>query len=285
MLAFASWNVLGTSSFTFKDQGVNIIINIFFNTSVNAARGIAMQVNNIVSSFTNNFLMALRPQITKQYAEGKISESASLVYAGCRYSAYLVIVIGVPLMINMDYLLSLWLGTVPPYTPAFLHIILIATLFRTIQLPLITAIHATGKIRFSQLIISIVNFSEIPLAYLILAMGGNPYMSMLPTIFTAFLGTLVYLVCLRKLVSYYDMAFFVRQVLCRVIPIAFGSYIFSRLANSYFIAPNLLTCLTSCCISVLIVISIIYLFGISAHEQHILKTQISKAIHRLYRKQ
>ena len=92
MFAFAGWSIIGNLGFSFKDQGSNIILNLFFGTAVNAARGIALQVNGIVSNFSYNFTMALNPQITKQYAAGNVEESAKLVYAGCRYSFYLSLI-------------------------------------------------------------------------------------------------------------------------------------------------------------------------------------------------
>lgn len=103
MFAFAGWSIIGNLGFSMKDQGSNIILNLFFGTAVNAARGIAMQVNGIISNFSNNFTMALNPQITKQYAAGGTKASMELVYLGCRFSFFLLLMIVIPVFINMDY--------------------------------------------------------------------------------------------------------------------------------------------------------------------------------------
>ena len=174
MFAFAGWSVIGNLGFSFKDQGSNIILNLFFGTAVNAARGIAMQVNGILSNFSNNFTMALNPQITKQYAAGDVESSMKLVYAGCRYSFYLLLLITIPVMINREYLLKLWLGNVPEYTSQFLMLVLISTLINVMASPIVTALQATGRIKVFQITICIIMLSELPLAYLILKNGGKP---------------------------------------------------------------------------------------------------------------
>ena len=125
MFSFAGWSIIGNLGFSLKDQGSNVVLNLFCGTAINAARGVALQVNGIISNFSNNFLMALNPQITKQYATGDIPKSIQLVYAGCRYSFYLLSIISIPVMVNLDYILSLWLGIVPPYTKEFLFLTLI----------------------------------------------------------------------------------------------------------------------------------------------------------------
>lgn len=119
MFSFAGWSVLGNLGFSFKDQGSNIILNLFYGTSINAARGIAMQVSGLVSTFSSNFSMALYPQITKQYAGGNVESCLNLVYSGARYTFYLLTLVSIPFLINVDYVLKLWLGDVPQYTSIF----------------------------------------------------------------------------------------------------------------------------------------------------------------------
>lgn len=241
-----------------------------------------MQVNGIVNNFTNNFLMALRPQITKQYAEGNVSRSVSLVYAGCRYSAYLVLIIAIPFMINIDYILRLWLGVVPQYTSLFLQIILISTLFRTMQLPLISAIHATGRIRFSQIIVSVVNFLEVPGAYLILKKGAAPYMAMCPTVLVALIGLNVYIFSLRKLVSNYDVKYFVDNIVLRISIISLLCYFLSKYMYDLFI-EGILSCIITSGIAILITGSVIYFIGITTEERKLVKVKAEILFQRIVR--
>ena len=107
MSGYAGWTALGSLGFSFKDQFSNIILNGFFGTAINAARGIAMQVNSAITSFATNFFMAISPQITKQYAAGNLEQSQKLVYAGSRYSFYLLSILTIPVIINIDYILRL----------------------------------------------------------------------------------------------------------------------------------------------------------------------------------
>ena len=119
MFSFAGWSVLGNLGFSFKDQGSNIILNLFYGTSINAARGIAMQVSGLVSTFSSNFSMALFLN-NQQYAGGNVESCLNLVYSGARYTFYLLALISIPFLINVDYVLTLWLGNVPEYTSIFL---------------------------------------------------------------------------------------------------------------------------------------------------------------------
>lgn len=119
MFAFAGWSLVGNLGFSFKDQLSSILLNLFFGTVVNAARGISVQVGSLINSFSANFMMAMNPQITKSYAVGDLYRSKELVYAGCRFSFYLLAVISLPIMINITYILNLWLVEVPQYTDIF----------------------------------------------------------------------------------------------------------------------------------------------------------------------
>lgn len=155
MLSFVGWGMLANFGVSLRLQGANILLNIFFNPAVNAARGIAMQVNGIVINFSNNFLMALNPQITKEYANGNIDRTITLIYAGSRYSFYLLSIISLPMIVSIDYLLKLWLGIVPEYTNIFLKLTIVAALIDTMTYPMVTATYATGVLRRITIIISL----------------------------------------------------------------------------------------------------------------------------------
>lgn len=131
--------------------------------------------------------MALNPQITKQYAGNNIQQSVNLVYAGCRFSFYLMMLISIPFILNKDYLLCLWLKNVPQYTSLFLQLTLIAASIEIMSYPLTTALQATGKIKQVQISICFIMLCELPAAYFILKNGGAPHMTMYPTIIASFL--------------------------------------------------------------------------------------------------
>lgn len=174
MFGFAGWNFIGSSSALLRDQGGNILINLFFGPAVNAARGIAFQVNTATQNFIASFTMALNPQITKSYASNNYDYMMKLVFKGARFSFYLLLILTLPIFLNTNYILKLWLGIVPEYTIQFIRLILVFTLSESISQPLITAQHATGKIKNYQIIVGGLQMLNLPIAYLALKNGAIP---------------------------------------------------------------------------------------------------------------
>lgn len=174
MFGFAGWNFIGSSSALLRDQGGNILINLLFGPAVNAARGIAFQVNTATQNFIASFTMALNPQITKSYASNNYDYMMKLVFKGARFSFYLLLILTLPIFLNTNYILKLWLGIVPEHTIQFIRLILVFTLSESISQPLITAQHATGKIKNYQIIVGGLQMLNLPIAYLALKNGAIP---------------------------------------------------------------------------------------------------------------
>lgn len=277
MFSFAGWSVVGNLGFSFKDQVANVILNIFFGTVVNAARGVALQVNGIISGFSSNFIMALNPQITKQYATGNTQNSMNLVYAGCRYSFYLLALVSIPIIINMDYILKLWLYKVPEYTSEFLRLALVAALINSIAQPLVTALQATGKIKVFQISICIVMLLELPLSYMILYFGGKPYMAMYPTILVTFIGLFTRFIILKKLVPTYKLTYFTFIIVVKNIIIGIICYIISTFIHNMF-NTTLIGVIINSLISCIITFIIIYLLGISNKEREAINKKIKLSL-------
>lgn len=278
MFSFAGWSVVGNLGFSFKDQGSNIILNLFFGTIVNAARGIALQVNGIICNFSNSFTMALNPQITKQYAAGNIESSVKLVYAGCRYSFFLLLLITIPVVINIDYLLELWLGIVPEYTSQFLILSLVAALINVMSPPIVTALQATGEIKLFQIAICIVMLSELPLAYLILYYGGKPYMAMYPTIIIMVIGLIVRFVLLKRIIPVYQLHYFIVRILGRNFFVGVICFALSLWIRKFF-NQDLLNLIITSILAVITSSIFIYVIGLSLKEQIKIKTLIINKIH------
>lgn len=266
MFAFAGWSIVGNFGFSFKDQAANVILNLFFGTVVNAARGVALQVNGIIAGFSSNFMMALNPQITKQYASNDIENSMKLVYAGSRYSFFLLAFIAIPVMINLDYLLKLWLGTVPKYTSEFLFLALVVALINSMSQPLVTALQATGKIKIFQISICIIMLCELPLAYIILYFGGKPYMAMYPTIFVVFVGLFARFVILKRQVSVYKLRYFTFSIVGKNILLGIICFVVAYYMHKAF-PVNFGTFIFTSIMACLIVASVIYIFGITRNEK------------------
>lgn len=274
MFSFAGWSIIGNLGFSLKDQGSNVVLNLFCGTAINAARGVALQVNGIISNFSNNFLMALNPQITKQYATGDIPKSIQLVYAGCRYSFYLLSIISIPVMINLDYILSLWLGIVPPYTKEFLFLTLITALINSMSGSLVTAMQATGRIRNFQIVICIIMMCELPMTYITLKMGYKPYWAVIPSIIVITLGLIARFLLLKQLVKSYSIHYFMLHIVLRNIAIAAGCLILSLYISQYWEGNDFISFIFTSLIAFIITILGIYLGGMTSQERLFISSKI-----------
>ncbi len=174
MFIYAGFDMVGNLSVLAQGQGLNILLNMFFGPAVNAARGIAYQVQGAVTQFSGNFMTAVKPQIIKQYATGKIKEMMQLVIQSSCFSYYLMLLIVMPICLEADYILTLWLGEYPEYTISFLRLILVLCMIQTLKTPRTTVFHATGKILLPNLVVGTILCLALPGAYVVLKMGGGP---------------------------------------------------------------------------------------------------------------
>lgn len=151
MLSFSFWDFLGQICASLNGTLISILINIFFNVRLNAAQGVASQVQGKVASFVGNFMMAANPQIVKSYAANDIKRFFELIYGMGKHSAFLFLFLALPVFMECEYILSIWLEEVPPYTHIFLRCIMLLYLFRIIAQPIIRGVHATGDVKFLNL--------------------------------------------------------------------------------------------------------------------------------------
>ncbi|MCS2640798.1 lipopolysaccharide biosynthesis protein [Bacteroides ovatus] len=188
LFGFATWNFIGSASSIFRSQGVNIILNLFFGPVVNAARAISMQVNNAINGFVGNFMTALTPQITKAYAQGNYTYLLQCIYRGSKFSYYLLYFLSLPVFIETDYILRLWLVNVPESTVGFVRYILLFSLVDTYSRALINANNATGDIKVYQIVIGSLNLTVLPIAYFALKMGASAESTVLVSVFVSLVG-------------------------------------------------------------------------------------------------
>ena len=174
IFAFAGWTMNGNLAVIGYTQGINVLLNIFFGPAVNAARGIAVQVQNVTRQFCTNFQMALNPQLTKSYATGDYTHMHQLLKVSSKFSFYLMLLISLPLMLEAPLILKWWLGIVPEHTVSFLRMILCTGLLLALSNPIIVSVHATGKLKRFQLIEGTMLLSIVPIAYLLLKLFHIP---------------------------------------------------------------------------------------------------------------
>lgn len=224
MFSFAGWSFLGNMGFSFRDQGLNIILNMFFSVAMNAAKGIANQATGALNGFTAYFTMALNPQITKSYAAGDTDGMVKLMFRGCKFSFLLLNMIVTPVIICCDELLHLWLHNVEEFTIGFLRIMLVAVLVDSMASPIVTALQATGRIRRFQIAIAIVMVSCLPLAWLWLEIDAYPYAVVFVALLSSVVALLTRLYLLREQIQFSVRGFLIKTVL-RSYPVAILSAI------------------------------------------------------------
>lgn len=272
--AFSGWNFIGSTSGILRDQGVNVLLNIFCGTAVNAARGIATQVNCAVSNFSQNFLTAVNPQIIKNYAADQREQSFSLAFSAAKFAFFILLLPGVPLLLNTPLVLSIWLKEVPDYAAVFTQLSIIMVLSEVISLPLITIMLANGNIRMYQIVVGGIQLLNFPLSYLALKLGFAPESTYVIAIACSLLCLAMRLIMLRRqtglsIGQYMKLVFF---RVCLVSAIVSGVMIpLNRIFQCNF---GGLVC--SSLTSVVIVGLIVYLFGCTKGERSIVIAKVKQ---------
>lgn len=175
MLSYTGWNLWGNIAAVMSGQGLNVLLNIFFGPSVNAARAIAMQVSSALNSFVQNVQVAINPQIIKSYAVRDMAYMHQLVCYGAKYNFFVLLILALPVLNNIELILPVWLGVVPESTSIFTKLIIINILIDSLSPSLMTAAQATGRIKLYQFVVGGLLLINVPISYIILKMGGAPY--------------------------------------------------------------------------------------------------------------
>jgi len=174
MMTFSGWNMIGAFASVLNNYGLNILLNLFFGTVVNAARGIALQISQYVSQFYSNFQISAKPQVIKYYAQGDVENMGKLIINTSKYCGLLLMCVIIPIIFNIDGILMIWLGQIPQYTPWFVRIILLQIFFQSTDYPLGMGIHAVGKMMLPNITASIFYLSVFPVTYLLFKNGIGP---------------------------------------------------------------------------------------------------------------
>ena len=259
MFFYASSDLIGNISVLAQGQGLNLLLNIFFGPSVNAARGIAYQVQGAITQFSNNFVTAVRPQIIKSYAEGNLGDMMKLVYQSSCFSFYLMWIISFPILLETEYLLQLWLNEYPDYSVIFLRLIIILCLIQTIKTPRSTVFQATGFVKRSNIIVGTILCMAFPLAYLSLKLGGKPesvfWMANLTMFISEFAGTII----LKRYITFSAKQYML-NVHGRCLLVAVVSFIIPYLIFDKWIEVSFTRLISTCLLTTIVtIITILYL--------------------------
>ena len=216
MTSFAGWNFLGNGAYMLNTQGVNILMNMYFGVAINAARGVATQVDAALKQFVNNFTTAVNPQITKSYAQGDLTNMHKLVCRSAKFSSFLMMFFAVPIILETGTTLTIWLQTPPAYASIFLKWIIISSFVDSVLAnSLVTSMFATGNIKRYQIIVTIVGCLVFPLSWIAYQIGFEPQVGYMLyfVIYSILLFVRLYL--LRDMVKL-PIMMYVREVLFKV---------------------------------------------------------------------
>ncbi len=276
MTGFAGWSMFGNLSAVLFTQGLNMLLNVFFGPVVNAARAVAVQVQNAIQQFVGNFQMALNPQITKTYAQNDLAGMHKLMFRSSRFSFFLLFFLSLPLLFETDFVLRVWLKTVPADTVVFLRIIICTSLIYSIANPLITANQATGKVRKYQAVCGTILLCILPTSYVLLRLGLPAYSVFIVHFFMEALAQIARMVMLRPLIGL-RVRDYMRNVYARVLIVVAVSIVLPGVAYLHM-EDNALRFFAIGFACVLSVASSAYFLGLSANERVFVKNKVEDVI-------
>lgn len=276
LMSFTGWFFLGSTSVIIKSQGVNLIINAFFNPAINAARGIAYQVETAVIRFSDSFFTAAKPQIYMAYANKEFSSLMTLLSRTTIMCAYLMIVIAVPLAINADFVLSIWLKEVPPHTILFLQLILIDGVINAVSNPTILTIVASGHIKYYQIAEFILRVVTLPLCYFMLCIVEEPEVTVVVSIVLSISSYIMRAYMLKRELAIFDFAKYL-LLSFKIICIAFAAYYFTK-AVLDIIANQILYFTSTCFISVILITFSVFYGVMPSEDRFVVVSMIKKKL-------
>lgn len=269
---FATWSMFGMMSYVGYTYGYNIVLNIFFGPAVNAARGIAVQVQSAIMGFANNFQASMNPQIIKSYASQNLERMHELVLASSRYSFYLMLLLTLPVILEADTILAIWLVETPPCTVIFVRIVLLTVCIEVLAGPMICSQNATGNIKKFQIITGITMLLSLPACYLAFYFGAPPeYLYYLYTLFT--LITLFFRVFITCPYIGISIRKYIKDVIYNVIIVSLLSLPIPLLLY-YAIRNNYYQLAIVSIVSVLSVSVIVFFIGMKASERVFVTSKI-----------
>ena len=277
MTGFAGWNFLGNGAYMLNTQGVNILMNLYFGVAVNAARGVATQVDAALKQFVNNFTTAVNPQITKSYAQGDLDYMHKLVCRSAKFSAFLMMFFAVPIILETNTILTIWLKTVPDYAVIFLQWIIISSFMDTVLAnSLVTSMFATGKIKRYQIIVTTVGCLVFPLSWIAFKLGFEPQVGYILyfIIYTILLFVRLYL--LKDMVKL-PVMMYIREVLYKLAPVILVGFAIPGILI-FTMDAGWLRLILVCLLSVLVTAASEYFIGLSNKEKDFVAEKIKLVI-------
>lgn len=282
MGGFAGWNFFNSTAYIFNNQGVNMLLNMFFGVAVNAARGIAVSVDNIVNQFVGNFMTAINPQITKSYASGDFGRMHKLVCRGAKFSYYCMFLLALPIILGAEQILNLWLVDVPKYTVQFVQLILLTSLCDCIGRTGYTACMATGRLKKYSLVITSVAILEFPLVWVAFSLGATPLYAYYIYVFVKIAALIARMFLMEEMI-HLKATMYVTHVFLPIILTTLIALVVPLLLN-LVMEPSLIRLVVVSVVSVLSVgLSALYL-GMTVSERQVILNSVRTVIGKFVKK-
>lgn len=274
MLSYTSWTVVGQMAIVGTNQGNNILMNMFHSVTANAAMGVANQLNHAIVSLTSSFQTAFNPQITKSYASKDYDYLKFLVFTTSKISFFLLTFVSIPVAYNIDVILSIWLDIVPKYSKTFVVLILCNTILNALSAPLNFTVLSSGKIKYFQIVTSVVYLSDLVFVYVLFSMGLPPATALVVKV-----SVMVAILCVRlyfanREVSCINGMNYLKEVViplftCSIIAILLGHLLFAHV-------DDMLMRVVMTIVLMIATLLIIFFIGLSQKERMMVKTVIIK---------
>lgn len=279
MLAFSGWNIFDSFAYTMQGQGLNILMNAFYGPVVNAARGIAYQVQSALSGFTMNIAVAFKPQLVESYAHQEFTRTKNLMYSMSKLGYLMVFLLALPISLEINYILDIWLnGTVPNDTAVFTILILLNMALGSLNNPITQTVLAVGNIKIYQIIRSIIVISALPLSWIALRHGAPAFVVFIILILVNLINQPVSLFLLRKIFSY-SYREYIKMV---IIPCLLFSILtpIIPICTHLMMSESLIRLITVGIVSILSSVLVSYIFVLSDREKILLKDLLQKVINK-----
>ena len=283
MLTYSLWHLIGNGAVVLKTNGVDVVLNLFFGPRVNAAKGVANQVESAVNQFAGNFMIAMNPQITQSYANGNLDYMLNLVGRGARFSFFLMLLLSLPIIINAHQVLDLWLDKVPDYAVIFVQLTLIVGIVGSLSRPLVTAQNATGNVRNYQVVVGGIVLLNLPLSFVALKFGADAAVVVVIALAIECVALFARVYMIPFTIKEFRPLAFIRSVLLKCAYVSLVSCIVPCLMALYFPESRLMLFLNVAVCLLCTSLSVFYL-GCERSERTFLLTKASELAHKVLRK-
>lgn len=272
MGCFAGWNMWGNLAGTLFDQGINMLLNVFFGPAINAARAVAVQVNGAIMQFSSNFLVAVNPQITKTYAQGDLREMHKLIFRASKFAFMLLFILSLPVVMEINTILNVWLKNPPQWTGIFVCVILCAAIVDAVARPFMTAAAATGDVKVYQSVVGGILLAIVPIAYIVLKLGGNPVSVFIVHLSVAIVAFVVRLFIIRPMIKLSILEYLKKAMLPIFLVLLSGTIVPLLLRLS--LSDSLINAGIVITVSVISASTAAYIFGLTSHERAFINSKM-----------